>query len=108
MRILTTKWLIEKRGCVSGVKWFKKNYPDGMVFTKENINELVGKLLKKKKIWWAAEENNRYDVCNNLDWLADRIGWDSRHPFLSGEDWSKATQKQITDKFWEDYKEITK
>lgn len=108
MKKLTTKWLIEKNGCVEGVKWFKRNYPDGMTFTKKNINELVGKLLRKKKKWHNYDGNDSWDACNNLSFLLEELG--SKVYLLStcfvDLDWEDATQKQIVEAFWKDYKQL--
>ena len=131
---LTTKWLIEKQGCPEGVKWFKRNYPDGMTMTKKNISELVGKLLRKKKIWDSEFINeltfggasdkaaNILDVCESLDWLlwhcikakvapiySYAIHLCKRRAYAYNEfdkmnNRYSVTQKQIVEAFWEGYK----
>ena len=111
MRKLTTEWLIEEDGCVEGVKWFKKNYPNGMIFTKKNINELVGRLLRKKKLWDPifAGKGNRRGVCNNLDWLLGRLGRIRNESFnhlpIKMDEWNDATKEEIVEAFWKTYKE---
>lgn len=112
LQILTTEWLIKRGGCVEGVKWFRKNYPNGLDVTKKkNINELVGKLLKKRSIWYACNENKTYDACNNLEWLLTQIRLCYCRRVKSGNelgfgmnDWAAATQKEITNGFWSAYK----
>lgn len=99
---LTTKWLIEKQGCPEGVKWFKRNYPNGLVLTKKNINELVGKLLRKRRGWQDDASGNE-ETCVNLHWLLETAtGKISLGIF--GLDWDIATQKEIAEAFWKDYK----
>ena len=108
MKKLTTEWLIKEDGCPKGVRWFKRNYPNGMIFTKKNINELVKKLLKKKVIWYNTYYNNTFDVCNNLDWLLHRLGNHNtrQYEFLNQDDWGNYSQRQIVEAFWKDYKSI--
>lgn len=112
---LTNKWLIERGGCPKGVRWFKKNYPEGMTFTKKDINELVSKLLKRKTGFEGSRGRKliRYDTCDNLDFLIHQIkrsvgdkSFGHNTILYDKLDWEKATQKEITEAFWKDYRKL--
>ena len=100
MRKLTTEWLIEKQGCENGIKWFKRNYPDGMTLTKRNTNEFVGKLSRRKRNWLER-------TLGDLYWLIKAMG-KSGDRLLIVDFRRTPTQKEITEAFWKDYKEIAK
>ena len=61
---LTAKWLKEKEACGEGLKWFKRNYPGGLILTKKNINKFVGKLLNITAS--GAADTTRYGVYSAL------------------------------------------
>ncbi len=99
MRKLTTEWLIEKKGCVDGMRWFKRNYPDGMTLTKRNTNEFVGKLSRRKR---NCEEHTLGD----LYWLIKAMGKSGDRLLIVDFD-KTPTQKEIAEAFWKDYKGIS-
>ena len=94
VRKLTTKWLIKEGGCEKGVKWFKRNYPNGMTFTKKNINKLVDKLFRMRK----PLPNT---VGCNMNWILMALG--KRTFYISNIHWRIASREEIADAFWEDY-----
>jgi len=44
---ITKEWLKQKQACPKGYRWFVRTYPDGLMITKKNIQELVHKLFNK-------------------------------------------------------------
>ena len=108
MRKLTTKWLIKRSACNVGVKWFKKSYPYGMIFTKKNINELVKKLLKRKRDFDGLSFLGRavfVDSRMNLNFLIREMGDITSNSMY---EYGLNTAVELAEAFWKDYKKTNK
>ena len=108
MRKLTAKWLEEKGACSKGLKWFKRNYPDGLVMTKKNIVGFANKLFRRKKCF--NYNGVFWDSCQSLLFILEKIAsYENLYNFSFYKlDWCKKynTKEEIIEAFWKDYKNI--
>lgn len=100
MKKITTKWLIKKDACPDGVKWFERNYPDGLVITKRNMSVLIDKLLRRKKGFLS--NYIKWDTYLQLIWLSRNIIGDLRSSAFYIKP-TTITNKTLLDAFWEEY-----
>lgn len=114
MRKLTVKWLIENNACDLGVKWFRRNYPDGMIYTKRNVRELVERLYRRKKDFRGNIIGKYFNIFEdtrmNIKFLLDQIGCEKECSYETNAMYKLRTEtdKNLADAFWKDYKEIIK
>ena len=103
---ITTKWLIENEACVSGVNWFRKNYPDGLKITKKNITELFHRLFDRPRRFKSdfMDKADVYGACRQMDWLLDNLIKGGNNEFFN-MDWDgKDTTKKLISAWWSNYK----
>ena len=102
MKKITYKWLIKKDACPDGIRWFKRNYPDGLVITKRNMGVLVDKLLRRRKGFY--KDNVKWDTRATLHFLIDSLT-DHYSVFINVRDieLKDLTSETLLDAFWKEY-----
>ena len=106
------EWLKQEKACPKGYRWFKRNYPDGLVVTKQNIMDLFIALSKRKNGFENAGQyfvdTVEWDSCLQMRFVLDHLkkpgGCDnSLSPNFRIAAWDKLPISKLTDIWWKDY-----
>jgi len=102
MKKLTKKWLIKNDACISGILWFDKRYPKGLILTKKNIAEAIDKLIK-------YHNRDRRSASIDLSWFIRQVSGDNSFSRRIGNlDWHKIKKKEMLECTFEDLLDIRK
>jgi len=102
MRKLTKKWLIENSACISGILWFDRTYPDGLILTKNNMAKAINKLIK-------YHNRDKRSASIDLNWFIRMTsGRNDFYRRIGNLNWDKIKKKAMIECTWKDLLDIRK